>query len=393
MPSSSFHAITPLCSNHDNLSESELLEKLDAILQECPEVAHERDEYDYTLLHFAAMHRPLEFCNKLIELNFNAIKSQSDSGMLPFHFACRCNNVDNARYLFELYPESINVINSDHRYPIHLLFHYGCDCTDPDLLELAKFLLQHDEGAVKKRDIYGDLPLHRSIRTYGVDIVKLVYNSFPEAIYMKDNDGDTPLRLARDVSGDELVSFFEFQLEFVRQATEVVVPDDTGRLPLHRAILRRDVPVGTIKLMVAANPISARARDAKGLTPLHIACEIDDVEAVKYLIEQGKEALEIQDLGGNFPLHHACFAGLINVVKFILDQTDHGVSIRNTNGKFPIQLLMYDDECDPNDLEYFDRVSLLLRDKDTVDSLDYVDTFYQLLRSYPALQEFFVHDE
>ena len=45
--------------------------------------------------------------------------------------------------------------------------------------------------------------------------------------------------------------------------------------------------------MIAANPISVRATDAKGLTPLHIACEIDDVEFVSYLIEQGKEALVI----------------------------------------------------------------------------------------------------
>ena len=394
-PSSSFEAIVELCRNSDNLPESELLEKIDVTLLECPEAAHERDEYGYTLLHVAAVYRPLEFCRRLIDLNPDAIKSKNREGMLPLHCACQCNYVETVRYLFEMYPESIHVFDSQRNYPIDfLLFN---DDEGDSLLELARFLLQHDEGAVTKCDIYGNMSLHYAVEFEStVNIVKLVYNAYPQAIYMENNEGTTALSRARYFESHVAVSFLEAQLEFVRQATEDLVPDDTGRLPLHRAILRRDVPVGTIKLMIAANPISVRATDAKGMSPLHFASEIDDLDVIKCLIEQCKEALEIQDLGGNLPLHHACSVGLYDVVNCILDESEYGVSIRNTDGKLPIHLFIYDDECDRNSSDYFGRVDhFLIRKerKNAVHSLEYVDTFYRLLRVYPAIHEIFVDGE
>jgi ankyrin repeat protein len=368
-----------------------LLKTLEAILHEYPEVAHERHENGYTLLHFASLRQSPEFCKRLLDLNVDAVKSQSDIGALPIHYACRCNNVETAQYLFELYPESINVIDSNRRYPVHYLLYSGV-CTEL-VLKLAQFLLQHDEGAVTKRDSGGYLPLHLAIRSDSLHLVKLVYNAYPQAIYWENYDGSTPLRLARNFNSRPLVHFLESQLELVRQATEEVIPD-IGRLPLHRAILSRNmVPIGTIKLMVAANPISVRARDVRGLTPLHLACQTDNIEVIKCLMDADQEALEVQDLGGNCPLHHACFAGLINVVNCILDASDHGVSVRNTDGKLPIQLLVYDDECDRNSSEYFGRVSTLERDENNANSFEYVDTFYRLLRAYPAIHEIFVINE
>ena len=118
--------------------------------------------------------------------------------------------------------------------------------------------------------------------------------------------------------------------------------------------------LGTIKLMVKANPAIVNAADKRGYTPLNIVLDRGFNHIAKNLIKVDVECLSKSDSRGNFLLHHACRAGNCNIVDFILETSKYGASVRNSEGKLPIQLLMYDADCDRDSIEYVSAIHCLL---------------------------------
>lgn len=377
-----FRSIQTLCENEDDLPESALLEQLKSILSTDPDVTHERDGNGYTLLHYAARYRSIEFCQLLVGLNAPAVAVKTNHlGQLPFHNACHKNNVKTAKYLFDLYPECINVSAWNSYYPIHYLlsnhsnyFAYG---KKESPLELTQFLLEHDQGAVEKPDTDGWLPLHHACQFHDLNIVKAVFDAYPEAIHIRNHDGrhgGPPFMLATRNRCDETIRTFLYsQLQFISLAEEVITPDGNGQLPIHRVLQSGDASLGlgTIKLMMNANPESISTGDDRGWIPLHIACQVGDIEVVKYLMKVNEGSLELLDLEGNSALHHACLAGNYNVMDCILNKSDHGVSLENADGYLPIQLLLFEANCER-------------------ESLEFTNAVYALLLAYPAICDIFV---
>ncbi|WP_375603618.1 ankyrin repeat domain-containing protein [Wolbachia endosymbiont of Anurida maritima] len=60
-------------------------------------------------------------------------------------------------------------------------------------------------------------------------------------------------------------------------------------------------------------------KNDKGNTPLHLAVEEGNLEAVKHLIEKGAD-LNAPDKHGWTPLYYAVYSGNIDVVRFLIDQ-------------------------------------------------------------------------
>ena len=439
MASKAFKSIVDLCRNLNHLIDSDLLAQLKCILTEHPSVVHEKDEFGFTLLHYAAMYQSVEFCKQIVELNAGAVKLLSRRCSMPVHLSCHDNhnNIETTKYLFQLHPESINIPDSDGNYPIHLLLLGGYR---KNILELTQFLLKHDKGSVSKPNHCGNLPLHIACQLHELNIVKLILDSYAEAINIKnkggwscldmakvgpdDEDDDDILRLRYH---DEVECFLELQLDYIREAHERTTPDSSsGRLPLHKAVCDRRVSVGTVQLIISANPASIDTADNLGRIPLHMACLVGEADVVKYLIEVDqnshtrpalagncganqdcfvpscndidrvlnktyfgmpirtlfskldivtylkgahKDSLARPDMGGDCALHLACCMARYNTISCILDNSYCGVSVRNAYGKLPVQyLLTTNQSCERNGPEY-------------------VGAVYQLLRAYPALHD------
>ena len=367
MPSRGFqNVMIVLCRSDRYLRESELAEELKAILTQTPNVAYETDRFHRSLLHYAARFRSVELCQLLVENNPQAVRNHNNKGQLPFHLSCLGFNVQTTKYLFHLYPESINISDLRGNYPIHRLLPYSHRVSEQDALEMTQFLLHHDRGAVSKPDGIGYYPLHRACMFMrssqsSIDIVALVYNAYPEAIFI-ECDGKSPLFFARHyASNDEVASFLEAQLDFIRQAREDIEQDHHGNLPIHRVLQNESVPVGSVKLMLAANPNSIFMANNVRMTPLHVACQSGNLDAVKCLVHTNSNSLQVCDGKGNSALHIACLTGKYNITNFILNQPGHGASSHNADGKLPIQLLLFEAECDRDSLEYMDSIDSLLR--------------------------------
>ena len=383
-----YNEVEILCDNHGILPEEELCSQLNVILDARPDVVLKTDDDGKSLLHHAACERSVDFCKLLIEKDAHlvSVKTPDQDGLLPFHISCIHCNVKTAKYLYHLYPESIRIPDVRGFYPLHMLLLFnswdpGFDDTVNDdgdypldmlllffsarfndgIIAMTRFLLQHDNGAVSTPNSSGELPLHRAIRN-GLEVVKMVYDSFPAAIFHENQIGRTPLDVARrneryDVYN--IVPFFENQLEFINQAREENRPDQYRQHCIHRALPNAKVTVGTIKLIIEANPGSITVADIFGYTPLHIACQVGNEEAVRILVNANEDILMDRDTAGNLPIHLACLAGKCNTIKYLTATYD----CENSEGKLPIELLLYEyaGDLDRNSTEYIAAVDLLLR--------------------------------
>eukprot|EP00956_Cyclotella_meneghiniana_P033584 scaffold97323_cov40-Cyclotella_meneghiniana.AAC.7 len=365
-----FDEMKDLCRNATNHSESELISLLKTATQIDPSVVSERDEGGGTLLHYAAMERSSESCRVIHEQNDTLVKTQNRHGWLPVHCACLHGNLASTKYLLEVYPVSIHIPTIYEEYPLHVLAtcHRG---PIENRQKLLTHLLKHDIGAVSTPDYAGKLPLHYASDTKALAFVKLLFDAHPDGIFVEDIEGKAPIDIARDHYHADVEYFFKSQFEFYLQTQEDRDPDFNGQLPIHRVLQMKseNVSLGTIKLIVEANPASIAVADIHGCIPLHLACQFGHFDIVKYLADEDRNSLTTLDSGGNLPLHHACLAGKPDIISYILNMTDHdhGVTVRNNAGKLPIQILLFDAICD-RDLQYVDAVDSLFR-ANPVDSL------------------------
>jgi ankyrin len=296
--------------------------------------------------------------------------------MIPLHCACEIGNIGTALYLAQIHPESINMTDDNERNCLHILLTYRSADRFFDFVEFSAgvikffgFLLSKAPELIFSTTRNGDLPLHLVCKGgHILSVTEFVYNTYPEAIYRRNNAGNTPLYEAQASymydfgEQDSVILFLECQLSRVNEAENYRTPDIRGRLHIHRAMFNVNLPVGTLKLMIRVNPDSALIADGLGQTPLHIACQHCNMDVIKYLVDAHQHTLLIPDSSGDLPLHIACRYGRFDVIELILDRAaGGGVSVENDNGKLPIEMLLYEATCDRNSLEYVQAVYALLR--------------------------------
>eukprot|EP00956_Cyclotella_meneghiniana_P004647 scaffold5730_cov55-Cyclotella_meneghiniana.AAC.16 len=231
--------------------------------------------------------------------------------------------------------------------PIGMLL--NCQCKDQlRLTEMTRFLLKQHRLVFAARDHNGDQPLHLACRYYcSLPIVKLLFNSYPEAIYNKNLNGDTPLDIALVHNRFDTVHFLDIQRKCVLVST-----DENGKVPIHRLLLNRYVSAGAVSLILKAHPSSITAFDREGNLPLHIACQVSDLDIVQILVETNRDSLNIHNANKDLPLHVASRQGNCDVVNYLLEQSTYGVTLENMDKKLPIELLVYDSGCDRNELDF-----------------------------------------
>ncbi len=363
-----------LCGNKE-IEEEAGLEILKLLLERYPEsVRHADDNGNGCLpLHIAAEKQSPEFCRILIEAYPESVRTGGNHGSLPFHRACQWNTVATVEYLYKLYPESISVANNNGQYPIHFVsrgLKYREDDDPEAVIEVLQFLLDcnTDVALQKHRDKF---PLYwvcdeatsdntQLLNAYYIEILQVLYDAHPEAI--KEDEITSNV----DSFCQEVQTFVNNQLIHARQATDhrvMTTPDESGRLPLHRA-LRDNATLGSIKLLVKGNPSAVQTVDNSGTLPLHLACQHHgSPSVVEYLIDLNSSTLEMKDRWQNTVLHHACRGANHVMISYLLEKYDAAfVSTRNSSKQLPIDLL-FDSEAvsDREGIEYMESIYRLIR--------------------------------
>jgi ankyrin repeat protein len=344
------------------------------ILEKNPRVVLEQGRWGNTLLHWAAVRSSPEFCKVLLEFDptRESLHLRNVGGNSPLLDACFHSNLDTARFLLEIHPGGIYEMDIDGYNCLHLLLSASNFDDCERLIEFVESLLKNAEWLISAptRDGNRNLPLHVAFKEgNSLCVLQFLYNIWPEVIYMANSRGLTPLAEAmlsdgyeNDEQQDAVISFFQDQLAIVDEARNDTTPDERGQLPIHRAMLNVDLPLGTVKLMI--NPRNVLVADRLGQTPLHIACQHCTFNIIYCLVgAHPRRTLLIPDSSGDLPLHVACRYGYgrFSVVKWILGRAASGVSVENDNGKLPVEMLLYEADCDRNSLEYVQAVYALIR--------------------------------
>ena len=87
--------------------------------------------------------------------------------------------------------------------------------------------------------------------------------------------------------------------------------------------------------------IQVNAKDKYGVTPLHFACQVGNIDGVEGLLRQEKIILDATDGNGDTPLHEACFHGNVTVTKMLLTKMKEGnlePALKNDLGLSPLHL-------------------------------------------------------
>ena len=328
-----------------------------------------RDSDGYLPIHRAVRCKSLAFCKALIDSYLESLRVRTNHGSLPIHSACghygSAANIDTIQYMLDLYPESINIRTADGR---HFPIHNAAQGKRTDIVEL---LLKYDPDAASKESSFKRrLPLHVACGqplTEHLDVVKILYDAFPQAITIRDGDGKSPIDLASERNNSTIINFLQAQQTYIRQATDstaMTTPDHNGWLPLHHA-LKDKAPLGSIKLLLKGNLSAIRVVSNIGTLPIHIACKFSSIKVVRHLVELDIITVSHLDRNKDSVLHYACRRGNLGVIRYLVDSHASLVSDTNADNRLPFHLLL---ECETEQVR---------------ESLEFTEVCFRLLRSHP----------
>ena len=264
-----------LCGNAE-LDEKIWFNIFQLLIDMDPTIVRDRVDDGELPIHYAAANlSPLQ-CKALIDRYPEPVREKFEQyNDLPIHQACATGKLDTIKYLLSLYPESIKVRGGMGRLPIHR----AAACEAERRAEVIELLLKHDSNAASKKADGRQLPLHCACDAYygQLNVVQILYDACPEAIWVRGSDGDSLLDLARgrNEESDDIVNFLQAQLVHAKMGEELkllTTLDENGWLPLHEA-LKNKTPLGSIKLLVRGNPSALRVITNIGALPIHIACQ------------------------------------------------------------------------------------------------------------------------
>ena len=346
-----------LCMN-TGLSTETSIEILSLLLSVYPEVNRSRNGAFKAPIHTALDYMPNEFCKALLKSFPGCAREMDSYHGLPIHQACDQNDFEMVEFLVGIYPDSLGLRSPfTGMVPIHYAAAFGN-------VEMIKMLLAHDPDSISRNaeeaeaDWYAiasasfenGLPFLfacYSDNDQRLDVIRLLYDIYPEAIYRyyeedMGEDEEVVIWLTMELDVDEETrAFVEKQAKFAATARDMeamTTLDDNGYLELHRGLCN-GASLGSIKLLVNANPDALQIATHEGSYPIHLACQYSTVDVVEFLLGKYDGCLNAHDARGDYPLHIACREGNYAMVNILLQKPMAPVLARNSDNEIPVNLL------------------------------------------------------
>ena len=291
------------------------------------------------------------------------VNAQDSMGQTPLHILCEDIENELVKFLTQKKICDQNIQDNKGQLPLHIVINLcrKISTSEPDheanctkLMIMVELVSSQSILNVNAQDLMNNTPLHIACECWHMDIVKYLVpkqNLFPRKnleIHLACSEKDTTLlrRLATkenvNKTNDRRETALHVACIYDNIATVELLTqmdcDQTkknryGELPLHVACHKASL---TIVKMVAECDVNCVNRN--GETPLHIACTAQDIEKVKFLIENKHCDPSIKSRDGDTTLHFACRSGATDVANYLLE---HGCcSIREENNlrQLPLHL-------------------------------------------------------
>ncbi|KAK6032533.1 ankyrin repeat protein, partial [Ostertagia ostertagi] len=203
----------------------------------------------YTPLHYAALHGHHHICKALIESDRLLPSARDKRGCVPLHLGAWNGHFETAKLLAESDPESVDAVNNAQESSLHLAAQHGHD-------KLVRVLLEHHADP-RLRNARFETPLDVAARTGHAVVCKILIGFCPELA----------LQSAVDCSSTG---------ENGRVRAQVVYPLHAAARHSHIQCLQI-LRLGGFDIDFVTDEGSA----------LHVAAMFGQVDAVKYLTDEG----------------------------------------------------------------------------------------------------------
>ncbi|KAG2430804.1 hypothetical protein HXX76_009780 [Chlamydomonas incerta] len=207
-------------------------------------------------------------------------------------------------------PVSLRVVDSDGNTPLNLAI-------TAESLETVQVILAHDRAMVNYPDMSGSTPLHAAVEAGNLDVLKFLLSREPPPEMNVQNMHRSEYAQGSWLYGGETLEPFD-------------------KTPLHMAVEQGDVEA--VKLLLATGRCSVDLADFDKATPLHLALEAGDEDIVAALLAAGADP-DRHNPDFKSPLHLAASRGKIAILKLLIEvgKANVGAAVAE-DGWTPLQL-------------------------------------------------------
>jgi len=304
------------------------LETIKLILHHYPGAAKDGDKEGKLPLHIALSGAPEEHIMTLIDHYPEAVRKETTNGLLPLYFSFCTSKF--TQKLVELYPESVSKADRFGDLPLHHV------CRFPFVpLEVVKFLYERYPEAIRIKGSCERLPLHTAdVNNASKETVEFLIDMYPDAVRVVDEYGGLPLHCACSYGGAREI----VQLLIDRYSGEAIyhnglaVSNIVGRIPLHCAA-NNQTALDLFPLLLERYPRGVRVADNDGMLPLHLVCSLNlthGLEIVRLLLETHLFAMVQTCDTGETPLQIAFreyWRRPLETRQFLLERQDEAVRL------------------------------------------------------------------
>eukprot|EP01080_Neovahlkampfia_damariscottae_P002858 gene2858-4701_t len=226
-------------------------------------------------------------------------------------------------------------------------------------------------GQTNVRDFYGYAPLHLSVANHHFSCSQDLL-LFGADINFKKQNGNTCIHDAMNSSDLKMLQFLLSQASSNKTKLLVNIKDKTGDTPLLRGVLQDSIECVSELISTTKSNVNLSIHNDKdfnifhyaarkgssdmiellfntsakslydqqnkdGLTPLHIACKVGNIDVIQKLFELGAN-INQQDNLGNTPLHYSIKNGKVNSSQLLM-RLKAKINIKNKLKETARQLL------------------------------------------------------
>ncbi|XP_043284516.1 ankyrin repeat and death domain-containing protein 1A-like isoform X2 [Venturia canescens] len=277
-----------------------------------------KDKYGMRPLHMAAWYGHQEAVRMLINAGANVTAVNKKQYTLLM-CASRGNSVGVVEYLTEAV-ESLSVDATDCTGATAL--HHAAVAGHRDvILSLSKI----PEMELDAKDKKGQTPMHYGCAEGHTEAVEALI-SLGGDVNAQDNEGNTPLHVATRTRHTSIAQ------TLLKSGSSTEIGDEIGLTALHVAASQGCK--GILESILQHGNINKQCNN--GNTPLHLACENNEIETVEILINKGADP-NCLNLRLQSPIHIAAEMGHTDICKLLL-AAGANIEQREKSGRTPLYI-------------------------------------------------------